>query len=195
MAKRPLPDPVLKARLRTMLDADRQELLLRYPFFGRIICSCELVPVDDANLETACSDGRRIFIAERWYSALPDTQRLAVLAHEVLHIVLRHFFRLGNRDRMRFNYAADIEIHFLLEAENFEEPVVLPYQPEWEGLTAEEIYECLPRELPQDAPEHLYPDVNSPCCKRAPSPDASQSEEQQDAEEHPERGPFYSMAN
>jgi len=36
MAKRPLPDPVLKARLRTMLDADRQELLLRYPFFGRM---------------------------------------------------------------------------------------------------------------------------------------------------------------
>ncbi len=112
----------------------------------------------DNRVNTACTDGRRIFVSEEWYAALPEVQRLAVLAHEVLHIALRHFYRIGSRDRKRFNYASDVEIHFILETEGFQEPIVLPAQDEWANLSAEEIYDLLPKELPEEPQEHLYPD-------------------------------------
>ncbi len=48
------------------------------------------------------------------------------------------------QDRQKlFNIAADLEIHFLLTDEGLKAPFVLPHDPNWKGLSAEEIYERL----------------------------------------------------
>lgn len=125
------------------LAQDRQRLLLRWPFIGGVIMRMELVPVRDDRLESACTDGDNIFVDIDFYSKLTNDERLFVLAHEVWHSVLLHFARLQNRDRKLFNIAADLEIHFTLKGESMREPFVLPHDPNWEGLSAEEIYERL----------------------------------------------------
>ena len=129
--------------IRDLVEQDRFELIMRCPFYGRIICSVELVVVCDPQVRLACTDYRHIFISGNAYSALPEEKRLAVLAHEVLHIALRHAFRVGDRDKNRFEEAADIEATFIL-TENFPDPYGIECPNNWAELTAEQIYELLP---------------------------------------------------
>jgi predicted metal-dependent peptidase len=129
--------------IRDLVEQDRFELMMRCPFYGRIICSMELVVVSDPQVRLACTDYRRIFISGNAYSALPEEKRLAVLAHEVLHIALRHAFRIGDRDKNRFEKAADIEVACVL-VESFPDPYGINDYDEWMNLTAEQIYELLP---------------------------------------------------
>ena len=129
--------------IRNLVEQDKFELLMRMPFFGRIICSSELVIVSDPQVRLACTDYRRIFISADTYPSLPEEKRLAVLAHEVLHIALRHAFRIGNRDKDRFEKAADIEVTFVL-TESLPDPYGIKVREEWRDLTAEQIYDLLP---------------------------------------------------
>ena len=132
-----------KAKVAELLAQDRQKLLMKLPFTGSLVMRLDLVPVSDVRLETASTDGDRIFVDVDFYSKLGAAERLFVLAHEVWHCALLHFLRRQDRDRTLFNVAADLEIHFLLTDEGFEAPFVLPHDPRWKGLSAEEIYERL----------------------------------------------------
>ena len=146
-----------------LVERDRFELMMLHPlYYGRVICSTELVVVRDSRVQLACTDYRRIFISGDAYSALPENKRLAVLAHEALHIVLRHAFRIGSRDKNRFEIAADAEVHFIL-SEHFPDPYGITCPREWAELTAEQIYELLPpRENKKKAKsEHCSPGSDS----------------------------------
>jgi len=136
-----------KAVCLEQLAQDRQQLLIRWPFVGSILMRQELIPVRDDRLMSAATDGDNIFVDIDFFSKLNKDERLFVLAHEVLHTALLHFARRGGRDNFRFNIAADLEIHFTLQSEKMIEPVVLPHDPKWCGLPAEEIYELLPENL------------------------------------------------
>ncbi len=125
------------------LALDRQQLLVRWPFVGGIIMRMELIPVRDDRLITACTDGDNIFVDIDFYAKLTKDERLFVLAHEVWHSVLLHFARRQRRDHLLFNIATDLEIHFTLVGERMHEPSVLPHDPQWKDLSAEEIYEKL----------------------------------------------------
>ena len=132
------------SEIRELVEGDRCELMMLYPlYYGRVICSTELVVIRDPRVQLACTDYRRIFISGDAYSALPEEKRLAILAHEVLHIALRHAFRIGSRDRNRFEKAADAEVHFIL-SEHFPDPYEIKCPREWGTLTAEQIYELIP---------------------------------------------------
>ena len=132
-----------KAKTLELLAQDRQKLLTKLPFTGSLVMRLALVPVSDAPLPTAATDGDRVFVDIDFYAKLSAAERLFVLAHEVWHCALLHFLRRQDRDRTLFNVAADLEIHFLLTDEGFEAPFVLPHDPRWKGLSAEEIYERL----------------------------------------------------
>ena len=127
------------------MEQDRMKLLGRQPFIGTVLMHLELVPLTDAVFcPTAMTDGRAVYMNCRFYAGLDAEERLFVLAHETWHCVMLHFARLRGRDPKRFNIAADLEIHFVLRKEKMKEPFVLPHDPAWDGLSAEEIYERLP---------------------------------------------------
>ena len=146
--------------IRDLVEQDRLELMMRCPFYGRIICSAELVVVSDPQVPLACTDYRRVFISADSYPRLPEENRLAVLAHEVLHIALRHAFRIGNRDKNRFEKAADIEVTFIL-TENFPDPYGIKCKEEWKDLTAEQIYEILPKREEKTRAKSLHCSPNN----------------------------------
>ena len=118
-----------KATIAELLAQDRQKLLMKLPFTGSLVMRLDLVPVSDDRLDTAATDGDRVFVDVSFYSKLTATERLFVLAHEVWHCALLHFLRRQDRDRTLFNVAADLEIHFLLTDEGLEAPFVLPHDP------------------------------------------------------------------
>ena len=125
----------------------RQQLLVKWPFIGSVIMRMELVPVRDDRLQTAATNGDCIFVDIDFYAKLTKEQRLFVLAHEVWHCVMLHIARTGKRNRKLFNIAIDLEIHFTLLDEKMSEPFVLPHEPSWAKLPAEEIYEELLKQV------------------------------------------------
>ena len=124
------------------MEQDRMKLLARQPFISLVLMHLELIPVS-GGCTTACTDGERIFMNCKFYAKLDQDERLFVLAHEAWHCVLLHQERCQDRDHSKFNIAADLEIHFILMDEQMKEPFVLPHDPNWKGLSAEEIYEKL----------------------------------------------------
>lgn len=134
-----------KKKAAELIAQDRQGLLMKMPFIGGVLMRLDIVPVYDERLETAATDGDRIYFDVEFYSRLGKDERLFVLAHEAWHCVLLHFARRQDRDPELFNVAADLEIHFILTDEKLKAPFVLPHDPYWRGLSAEEIYERYPR--------------------------------------------------
>ena len=130
-----------KIKVEELLTQDRQKLLMKMSFIGALLMRLDLVPVRDERLDTAATDGDRIYVDIDFYMRLKADERLFVLAHEAWHCALIHFMRRGNRNQELFNIAADLEIHFILTDEGFKAPFVLPHDPRWKGLSAEEIYE------------------------------------------------------
>ena len=125
------------------MEQDRLKLLTRQPFIGMILMNLELVPMLGNLVRTACTDGRRILMGIPFYATLDLEERLFVMAHEAWHCVLMHGVRCQARNQHRFNIAADLEIHFVLQKEKMKEPFILPHNQKWDGLSAEEIYERL----------------------------------------------------
>ena len=138
-----------KIKVGELLAQDRQKLLMRMPFIGALLMRLDLVPVRDERLDTAATDGDRIYVDIDFYMKLKADERLFVLAHEAWHCALIHFMRRGNRNQELFNIAADLEIHFILTDEGLKAPFVLPHDPRWKGLSAEEIYERIQKKTPQ----------------------------------------------
>ena len=138
-----------KIKVGELLAQDRQKLLMRMPFIGALLMRLDLVPVRDERLDTAATDGDRIYVDIDFYMKLKSDERLFVLAHEAWHCALIHFMRRGDRNKKQFNIAADLEIHFILTDEGFKAPFVLPHDPRWKGLSAEEIYERIQKKTPQ----------------------------------------------
>jgi predicted metal-dependent peptidase len=134
-----------KTQVAELAELGRRQLLLNQPFIGMFIMRMDIVPVCDSRLDTAATDGSDIFLDCDFYLRLTPAQRVFLLAHEVWHCVLLHFNRRLGRQRLRWNIAADLEIQFILESENMENPCPLPCRRNWATLNAEEIYDKLPK--------------------------------------------------
>lgn len=130
----------LKQKAKEQLAIDRHHLLMKMPFIGSLLMRLDLVPVRDERLSTAATNGDKVFVDIDFYGTLTKEERLFVLAHEAWHCALLHFMRRQNRNHEKFNYAADLEIHFILTGDGLKAPFVLPHSPSWKGLSAEEIY-------------------------------------------------------
>ena len=122
---------------------DKQTLMAKFPFTGNIMSRLDVLVGHWDDVPSACTDGNKIWIDVLFYVKLDPEERLFVLAHECWHVILRHFLRKMNRNQELWNWATDLEIHFLLTKEGLKAPFVLPHKPEWKDLSFEEIYDKL----------------------------------------------------
>jgi predicted metal-dependent peptidase len=134
----------LKRRARALWEGDRAALLLSQPFLAHMAMQLDLVPVVDSRLPTAATDGRSVFASAPFLLELPPADRLFVLAHEIWHCALGHFPRQGGREARRWNIAIDHEVNALIRSEGSVVPAGAVYFPEWDGRSAEEVYERIP---------------------------------------------------
>lgn len=119
---------------------DKQLLLKKFPFTGNFIMRLDCKVGYWEDLETAATDFRKIYINALFYAKCSAEERLFILAHECWHVIYRHLIRKCNRNHKLWNIATDLEIHFLLSDAGLKAPFVLPHDPAWKGLSAEEIY-------------------------------------------------------
>lgn len=123
--------------LERKLTRARTQLLLNQPFFGTLCLRLKLL---EGGVPTMATDGRRILFNPEFVHSLQPEELQAVLAHEVLHCALGHHCRRGQRDPQLWNEAADLAINPLLVANGFSLPAGALLDPEFDNLSAEEIY-------------------------------------------------------
>lgn len=136
------------------LMMSRTRLLVNQGFYGLLLM--HMIYSVDENCETAATDGCRIFFGPGFLDRLSDKELDFVMMHEILHVVLQHCIRQGERDNEEFNIACDIVVNsnILFSNNGNKDSITLdkygesmhiaPNGKEGYEYTAEEVYEMLP---------------------------------------------------
>ena len=148
-----LSDEKKKEYMKRLL-LSRMRILCNNGFYGLLLM--HMVYSIDENCETAATDGHRIFFGPKFLDELSDSELDFVMMHEILHVVLQHCLRQGDRDNERFNIACDIVVNsniLMSESMNLkaitlkkygESLHLAPNGKEGYEYTAEEVYGMLP---------------------------------------------------
>jgi predicted metal-dependent peptidase len=113
-------------------------------FFASIILSTEMLVNND--IPTAATDMVKIYYNENFIKELDNDVILFVLAHEVMHIILKHGLRRHNRDKELWNIACDYAINYQLKHAGFKLWPKALYAAEYADMSAEQIYDLLVEE-------------------------------------------------
>lgn len=123
-----------------------------YPLLGAlaarftVVADAELARSWRISVAAVCAEAGEIYVNP--LRQLPEEQWRFVLAHEMLHAALRHADRCGPRDPYLWNVACDYVINgWLVEMAVGELPEGLLLDPHLAGLSAEEVYERIARDL------------------------------------------------
>lgn len=125
-------EKISKARTLMVLDA---------PFWGSL--AVRLHPVEDSNIETACTNGKQIRYNPAFIDGMPIDEVKTLLAHEVMHCTNGHQSRQGAREHEKWNMAADMAINPILQAAGFA-PIKGWLSNGAPDKSAEEIYATMP---------------------------------------------------
>jgi predicted metal-dependent peptidase len=134
----PHSDKVLKTRAR---------LLLKSAFFGTLLVSAPMIRVP--GLGTAATDMVSIAYDPDWFDSLPLDEIVGVLAHEVLHIALKHGLRRQGRDPVVWNMACDYAVNLILIDCGFKLPEGGLVDKTYKDMAAEQIYALLEKKQPK----------------------------------------------
>src|SRR4030095_930433 len=124
----------------------RSRLVGDKPWFGALSLRLGLHEEGLPRVDTAATDGTRLFITPDWCGAQTAPVLRTVLAHEVLHCALEHPYRIGGRELDLYNQAADHVVHLMLEREGFALWEGALAAPRFKGMAAEQVYAILEKE-------------------------------------------------
>lgn len=146
-------------------------MIVRHPFYASFLFSTPLIeesPPADAKPDkklgyaptriarwTACTDMRSIWYNADFIKTLQQDVVIFVLVHEVMHIVLKHGLRMQGRNPRRWNQACDFAINWMLRKAGF---VIWEHalcDPQYDGMSAEQIYELREQKFQQRLKQQL----------------------------------------
>lgn len=95
------------------------------------------------DIPTAATDGKKLLINPQFFVKLTPSERITLLAHEVLHVLLDHMHRKGNRDHQLFNAAGDYVNNGALSNAQYTPLQNWLYDAAYNGMTTEQVYDIL----------------------------------------------------
>ncbi len=134
-----------------LMVSARSNLLVHQPFLG-LVCS-KLLWVLSTAIPTACTNGIKVVWNPKFIQTLNKKQATFVTAHEVLHVILKHFLRLRDGDNPEWanicmDYVINAILYNLIQEEInkrgkscMEMPPSALYKPEYNGWSWEDIYD------------------------------------------------------
>lgn len=136
----------------TLAERARRWFIDHYPLLGALAVAFELVedPVALARLQVSIAavdpDAQELYVDAR---RLDEASCRFVLAHELLHVGLRHGARRQGRDPFLWNVACDYVINGWLVEMGIGElpPLGALYDPALKGLSAEAVYDRIVTDL------------------------------------------------
>ena len=137
---------------RSTVEQARSWVLSSYPLLGSLAQTFKLIEDPRVCARFDISIAAIDEVAEEVYvnraADLDLEEAKFVLAHEYLHVGLRHLDRRQGRDPYLWNVACDFVINdWLMEMEVGRPPRNLLYDPDFNGMSAEDIYDLIVRDL------------------------------------------------
>jgi predicted metal-dependent peptidase len=137
----------MKTETLDKLTRARIGLILDQPFFGSLALRLQLE--EFPAIDTMCTNGNRIRYNPQFIDENKPEHIKTFFAHEVLHCALGHHARRDNRDPKQWNKACDYAINPILkEAGCFSLPSWMLYNPQFDNMSAEEIYSIIKNDSP-----------------------------------------------
>ncbi len=140
----------LSSEFEKRLEKIRVQFLFDHPFLSVLALSLPMVAHENIH-EAFETNGMAIFVDEAKTATLDDGRLKYTYAHTLLHILLKHPFRMKERDQKVWNRSSDIVINLLLEdfervGERPEDEVLLE---KFRDCSVEEVYHALYQENPE----------------------------------------------
>jgi predicted metal-dependent peptidase len=98
----------------------------------------------DDTIRTAATNGKFIKYSPEFFMSLDPEERVFLMLHETMHVAYMHMARTGDRCPDKFNIAADHVINLQLIERGFKMPKCGLADPQYSGLSTEEVYNLLP---------------------------------------------------
>jgi predicted metal-dependent peptidase len=129
-------------------------LLLHRPWWGEVNMYLKSLVCGDEVIKRAGTDGTHVYYNYKFVSDLTDAHLRFVMAHEILHVALRHTSRRGlisrlvGGDKERWNMSADYVINLILHENGFDlsVPGGVLYDERFKGMSTEKVYTILEKE-------------------------------------------------
>lgn len=128
-------------------------------FFSTLVLGLKMI-WDDSQ-PTAYTNGRVVGWNTTFFMSLTRDERVFVMVHETLHVVLKHLLRVLGRDHRLWNAAGDFYINLMLVDHGFKMPKVGLIDPRFRGMSVPEIYAVLVKENFQPPPG-MWDDLREP---------------------------------
>lgn len=146
-------DPAMVRKAETAISDARMSLMLDAPFYGAI--ALRLVTVANATISqgTAATDGHSLFYNPEWINTLAPKALVGLIAHEVMHIAMKHTLRREGRNPRDWNIACDHAINNDLRDCGYELPDDGFCDRDYRGWSAEDIYPHVERPKREVTPQ------------------------------------------
>ncbi len=129
-------------------------------FFTTVCFS--LKHVWDNTIPTAATNGTSIKFNPDYFKGLTVEERVFLLLHESMHVAYLHMERVMERDRAKWNVAADHVINLQLIDRGFKMPKMGLANPDYRGLSTEEVYKLLPEQKESECDLDIEPGEGDP---------------------------------
>ena len=146
--KKPVTKIYSDAEIREILELDTISLLKKQPFYAYLLI--RMNKRIDRSLPVAgvaVVDGEiDLYINPEGYLEYTKSERIAIIIHEILHVILLHYLRRNGRDASLWNVAADIALNQMVNTPEFKLPATALFPKHFnlpEGKTADEYYKIL----------------------------------------------------
>lgn len=123
------------------LQKAKASLMLEAPYFGNIASSIEIVKND--SIPTYRYRNGKLYLNSEWTQTLSNAEIVSILANTAMKKVLHHEERGEKKSSRVWDLATDYAINSMLLQNGFILPPEAPYDMQFEGMYAEEIYKLL----------------------------------------------------
>jgi len=131
-----------------MLAKAKMNLVLSHPFFAKD--ALRFPYIEDKKVGTMSINGKVIRYNPDFVNSLTVRRCAGLLAHEILHYLLLHHVRGIGKDSDYWNKACDYVVNSILRKEDFELPEGYLYEPQFEGMDADQVYKIIHKEPQQN---------------------------------------------
>lgn len=125
------------------ISRGRIQLMLRHAYLASATARLKFRVIDEPWCPTMATDGFNIFVNPHFIEGITEEEAIGVIAHEVMHCILGHADRRGNRNHELWNIAVDYATNLILSDTGVTLPETALLDWSFKGFTAEEIYKDL----------------------------------------------------
>ena len=141
-------DP-MNQELTTAFNKVKIDLLIKGgTFFSTVAFSLKTSFSEE--IATAGTDGVSLIFNPNFFLSLSKQERLFLYLHEISHVIFMHMLRGKDKDKRKYNMAADYVINIYLQDLGYTLIDRVLVDPLYRGMSTEEVYKLLP-DVPDDS--------------------------------------------